>query len=158
MALPIRSLLAVALVGAALSLLPAGGAAAATRSCGGDDVPTATTLVKARNATLCLVNRARTSHGLRPLRLDLNLHAATHAHARAMTTRLFFAREAPTQAIGWNVDYLAAPKYVVRRLLASRVERAKLLGRAYRTVGIGISPSTPVSPDRRGATYVIDVR
>jgi hypothetical protein len=55
------------------------------------------------------------------------------------------------------VDYLAAPKYAVRRMLDRPAERSKLLRRGARRAGVGVSPSTPVSPDQRGATYVVEV-
>jgi hypothetical protein len=74
-----------------------------------------------------------------------------------MTSRLFYSRAHPAQAMGWNVDFLAAPKYIVRRMLGNAADRSKLLSRSARRAGVGVSPSTPVSPDRRGATYVVEV-
>jgi hypothetical protein len=138
-------------------LLPAGPADA--RPCGkaAGEVPTASTLGAARKATLCLVNRARERRGLRPLSSDAGLGAAAQGHARAMTSRLFFARSAPSQAVAWNVDFLASPKHIMRRLLANRAGKATLLRRSARRAGVGVSPSTPISPDRRGATYVVEV-
>jgi hypothetical protein len=141
----------------AVTLVPAADAGA--RSCGkaAGEVPTATTLGAARKATLCLVNNARERRGLRALRSDARLGAAAQGHAKAMTSRLFFARARPSQAMAWNVDFLAAPRYAVRKMLGNAPDRSKLLRRRARRAGIGVSPSTPVSPDKRGATYVVEL-
>jgi Cysteine-rich secretory protein family len=151
-----RSRLAIPLLLLA-GLVPAADAGA--RSCGkaATEVPTASTVGAARKATLCLVNNARERRGLRALRGDTRLGAAAQGHAKAMTSRLFFAPARPSQAMAWNVDYLAAPKFAVRRMLGRGADRAKLLRRGARRAGIGVSPSTPVSPDQRGATYVVEV-
>jgi hypothetical protein len=139
------------------ALVPAADAGA--RPCGeaATAVPTASTLGAARQATLCLVNHARERRGLRALRRDGRLGAAAQGHAKAMTSRLFFAPARPSQVMAWNVDYLAAPKFAVRRMLGRAADGAKLLRRSARRAGVGVSPSTPVSPDQRGATYVVEI-
>ena len=48
---------------------------------------------KLRSALLCLVNRKRAAHGLRPLRPDRSLRARPAAHARDMVTHGYFAHQ-----------------------------------------------------------------
>jgi hypothetical protein len=150
----LRRLLPLALLLGALAL-PAPAAQAAGCGPAAGEVPTASSLGAARKATLCLVNQARARKGLRALRADAGLAAHAQRHANDMTRRLFFSQSHNRQAMAWNVDFYAAPKWAVRRMLSRH--RALLLGRRTRRAGVGVSPATPFSPDRRGATYVVDV-
>src|ERR671936_777268 len=53
--------------------------------------PNAMSLGAARDATLCLLNRERRSHGLRPLRENGDLDLASQRHANSMSDHKYFA-------------------------------------------------------------------
>ena len=138
------------------------------------------TLQQARDATLCLLNRARGRAGLPPLRLDPKLsHAAGH-HSRDMVRRRYFAHDSPGgrspfarmrathyvprnaswwlgENIGWGSGPLEAPASVVRMWMHSPSHRANILSRHFRDIGIGIAAGAPVAAaGDGGATYTTD--
>jgi len=135
------------------------------------------TIRRARNATLCLLNRVRSRHGLPPLRLNARLSRAARAHSRDMVRRRYFAHDSlngtspfsrmrathyvPRHAswwlgenIGWGSGSLAEPVALVRAWMHSPPHRANILSRQFRDVGIGIVPGAPVGGG--GATYTTD--
>jgi len=137
------------------------------------------TVVEARVATLCLLNRERTSRGLRPLRLNEKLSNVAAAHSRDMVTKKYFAHDslngtspfarilaahyAPRNStwwlgenIGWGSDALGQPIELVRAWMHSPDHRANILSADYREIGIGIAPGVPIHEDVTGATYTTD--
>jgi uncharacterized protein YkwD len=132
---------------------------------------------RARDATLCLLNRVRARYGLRPLRLNARLSHAARAHSRDMVRHRYFAHDSrngrspfdrmrathyvPRNAawwlgenIGWGSGTLSAPAAMVRAWMHSPPHRANILSRHFRDIGIGIAPGAPVGG--RGATYTTD--
>lgn len=127
-----------------------------------------------RVAVGCLVNKARTSAGLRGFSWNRALGRAATRHARDMSRRRFFAhqrRGGPSlarraraagfrgrnvgEAIAYGCGALGTPASIVRSWLASPPHRAILLS-GRRRVGIGVSGRSPVPCGGRGAAYVLD--
>jgi uncharacterized protein YkwD len=179
--IPLLALLA--LVIAAL-LVPAGSAAAhrdarhVAGACSASHAPVRKAAIRrARDATLCLLNRVRARHGLRSLRLNPKLSRAARRHSRDMVRHRYFAHDSrngrspfdrmratryvPRNAswtlgenIGWGSGSLAEPASLVRAWMHSPSHRANILSRRFRDVGIGIVPGAPVGGG--GATYTTD--
>jgi uncharacterized protein YkwD len=171
-------LLALALLGTLL-VVPAAPAAAAPAACSSSHATVRKeSLRRARNATLCLLNRARSRHGLPPLRLNRKLSRAARKHSRDMVRRQYFAhnsldgrspfarmratRYVPRNAswtlgenIGWGQGPLGEPIALMRAWMHSPGHRANILSRRFRDVGIGIVVGAPVN-GRTGATYTTD--
>jgi hypothetical protein len=150
-----RYTVAVALLALACGAPPA---AHAANCAGADVVPAADNLAVVSQATLCLVNDQRTSHGLRPLSENRALTGASAAYSQRMVQQAFFAHESPDggtlvsrltavrylnggddwvvgENIGWGQGPLATPRSMV--------------------IGLGFALGTP--PDSTwGATYTTD--
>lgn len=107
------------------------------------------------------INDARTSRGLRPLRIHTRLeyfakdHAGWMARNRSLThdSALELAREAPARAITWgeNIAYNTAADsatYAHRGFMRSAPHRANILNPAYTHMGIGVVK-------RNGVTYFV---
>jgi uncharacterized protein YkwD len=102
---------------------------------------------------LSSMNRVRAEHGLAPLTVDLRLVKSARGHSAEMVRTKTFAhgafgqraeREGVTtgflgETLGWAAPVSGATARIVEMWLRSPEHRAVLLGRAYRTVGIGIS-------------------
>lgn len=137
----------------------------------------ASTIRRARDATLCLLNRVRARHGLAPLRLNAKLTRAARRHSRDMVRRRYFSHASlsgrspfarmrathyvPRDAswwlgenIGWGSGTLAEPIAMVRAWMHSPPHRANILSRHFRDIGIGIASGAPVGGG--GATYTTD--
>jgi len=138
------------------------------------------TIARARDATLCLLNRARARHGLPPLRTNPKLARAARRHARDMVRRRYFSHDslggasafdrilrthyAPRRSswwlgenIGWGSLSRSQPAALVRAWMHSPGHRANILSRRFREVGIGIAPGVPLRGQRlAGATYTTD--
>jgi len=164
--------------------IPAGSAAArhhgrhAVGACSASHATVrAATIRRARNATLCLLNRVRARHGLQPFRLNPKLSRAARRHSRDMVRHRYFAHDSrngrspfermrathyvPRNAswwlgenIGWGSGSLAEPASLVRSWMHSPPHRANILSRHFRDIGIGIVPGAPVGGG--GATYTTD--
>ena len=105
------------------------------------------------NGFLTSMNRARAEHGLAPLTVDVRLVASARGHSADMVrTKTFahgnFGQRAKRQGVtsgvvsetlGWAAPVNGATNRIVQMWLRSPEHRVILLGRAYRTVGIGIS-------------------
>jgi uncharacterized protein YkwD len=174
-------LLVLALLGAALVLpaAPAPAAAGGPGACSSSHAKVRKESIRrARDATLCLINRARSRHNLPPLKLNRKLSRAARQHSRDMVRRQYFAhnsldgrspftrmratRYVPRNAswtlgenIGWGQGPLGEPIALMRAWMHSPGHRANILSRRFRDVGIGIVVGAPVH-GRTGATYTTD--
>ncbi|HEX7297789.1 MAG TPA: CAP domain-containing protein [Solirubrobacteraceae bacterium] len=151
--------------------------ASASACAGAGTAPTPETLARAKSATLCLINAARSEHGLPPLGATASLARAATAHSRDMTARDFFAHATPGgltpakrigragylagistwtvgETIAWGRGSSASPAAIVRSWLKSPAHRAILLDARYQDVGIGIAPGVPQGGG--GATFTGD--
>lgn len=106
----------------------------------------------ARERTLLTeMNRVRRAHGLRPFRVDPNLHRAARAHSRDMVQRVYFAHgrvverlrrfrvRAPVvgENLAWGSGDEARARAIVHAWLTSPTHRRTLLRPGFRKVGIG---------------------
>jgi uncharacterized protein YkwD len=177
-------LLALLVWVAAALLVPAGSAAAhrhvrhAMGACSASHATVrAATIRRARDATLCLLNRVRAEHGVPPLHPNAKLSNAARRHSRDMVRHRYFAHDSrngrspfermlalhyvPRHAswwlgenIGWGSGSLAEPIAMVRAWMHSPPHRANILSRHFHDIGIGIAPGAPVGGG--GATYTTD--
>ena len=167
---PRRALIAV-LTAAVLTL--AAPATASACPSGGDELSAGS--VRASEAvTLCLINRERTTRGLRALRRNKRLDLASRRHARSMAARNFFAhgnfvgriRSANYlrgargwrlgENIAWGSGVLGTPGEIVDAWMNSSGHRANILSRGFREIGVGIAYGTPNGSYGDGGTYVTD--
>jgi uncharacterized protein YkwD len=143
--------------------------------------PAATGIAAAAQATVCLVNRERTQHGLQPLRMNDLLSAASLEHSQDMVQRGYFEHTTPDgqsvgdrlRAIGYsrgvsasageNIAYGFAdestPASIVRAWMHSPGHRADILRPAFTEIGIGIAagaPELPAEKQAQSATYTTD--
>ncbi|HEY3187991.1 MAG TPA: CAP domain-containing protein [Solirubrobacteraceae bacterium] len=157
-------------------------ASASRRPCpGGDRVPTAATIAKARHSTLCLLNHVRHQHGLRRLRPSGKLRSAAQAYSWAMVRNDFFDHVPPQgstllgrvrktaylssargwalgENIAWGSGPLATPRRTMKAWMHSAGHRHNILTGRFTEIGIGIAPGAPVRlPDGlAAATYTTD--
>lgn len=135
----------------------------------------------AGQATLCLLNRERTSRGLPALRVNALLSQASLAHSRDMVRLNFFEHTSADgrsvgdrlRAIGYsrgvsasageNIAYgvgrKATPESIVRAWMRSEGHRADILRPSFTEIGIGVALGAPeVNADEqsKAATYTTD--
>jgi uncharacterized protein YkwD len=144
--------------------------------------PSAANLPLIDAATLCLVNRERTSRGLHSLRADADLQHAAQTHSAEMAAGDYFDHIAPTgstplsrmraagyifsshigyaigENIAWATLWLATPKAIVVGWMASPGHRANILDASFRETGVGVSPHpiAALAHGQSGAIYTQD--
>ena len=165
-----RSLLRRVLAPLALALLvssvPATASAAAPCA-NADLVPSAANVSQVRSATLCLINRERTSRGLRKLRHDRQLRKVAERYSAQMVDHGFFAHvghdgstlksrivgstkyltRAASWSLGenlyWGAGERATPRESVQGWMSSPGHRRNMLDRRFQDIGIGIALGAP---------------
>jgi uncharacterized protein YkwD len=144
--------------------------------------PSGANLERARLATLCLVDRERTSRGESALRPDPDLQHAAQGHSQDMAAGDYFEHdglhgETPLsrmrsagyiynprlgyevgENIAWGTLWMASPGEIVAGWMADPGHRANILDRTFRDTGIGIAPHPLASLARgqAGAIYTQD--
>jgi uncharacterized protein YkwD len=153
------------------------------RSCANAGLhPTEHNLSLIRAATLCLVNRERSSHGERPLTENGRLEQTAQSHTESMVRDDYFEHvgphgETPLQRmravgyissshvgyqvgenIGWGTLWLGTPRAIVAAWMASPGHRANILDASYRETGIGVSshPPSSLANHQPGGIYTED--
>jgi len=173
---PVLALL-VALLALAVSG-PASAAAARPAACpGATVVPAAQSVAKGRAATLCLLNRERTSRGLKKLRANKSLQRAASRYASRMSRQDFFAHVAPDgssmvdrirstaylrsvkrwsvgENLAWGAGRRATPQQTVAAWMASPGHKRNVLDRRFAEIGVGIALGAPVKGHASAGTYV----
>jgi uncharacterized protein YkwD len=178
----IRIPVAVAALAMAVALLCAGATTASAARCENVRVTPAEDPAAAHDATLCLLNRERATHGLRPLEAHDALGRAARGHSSDMVSRRYFAHTAPGNVtfidrirrakynprggwsvgenLAWGSGSLATPVSIVAGWMRSPGHRSNILNGSFRTIGIGIARGIPVNASaavaRSGATYTTD--
>ena len=134
-----------------------------------------------RAATLCLVNRERTSRGERALRWNNRLIGSAQSHTHSMAFSHYFGHSGPGgqtplsrirstgyisrrgagfevgENIAWGSLWLATPKAIVAGWMHSAGHRANILDRRFRDTGIGVSSHLGrLAHGRRGGLYTQD--
>ena len=166
---------------AALALAAPAGAQASAQSAAcpnADVVPSAGNLAQVSQATLCLLNDERATHGLAPVVEAQGLTQPSAAYSARMVAENFFAHVAPDGAtlvdrlagadyierdgdwtvgenIAWGQGDLATARNIVIAWMNSPGHRENILTGEYTEIGIGIVPGTPGDPSW-GATYTTD--
>jgi uncharacterized protein YkwD len=173
---------AAALASAALIGFAAPAAASANGGCAGANVrPSATNLNLMRTATLCLIDRARSSAGARAVRANVALRAVAGHQVADMIRYDYFSDMSPTgqspaaltsaahyapparaltaEDIGWGTGYYATPARIVSAWLHSAPHRAIMLDSSFRDIGVGVIAAAPrsLSAGQGGATYAIEL-
>jgi uncharacterized protein YkwD len=171
---------AFATAATALAAVPAA-SSAATACSGAHLTPTVSHTVQARHATLCLLNRERTRHGLPRLRLQPSLTHAAVKYSHLMVRQGFFDHVSPggsTMAqrikhtrylrgvrtwslgenIAWGTGHASTPAQIVSAWMRSAGHRRNILDRGFREIGIGVAPGAPrrAGSSVAGATYTTD--
>ncbi|HTB69567.1 MAG TPA: CAP domain-containing protein [Solirubrobacteraceae bacterium] len=144
--------------------------------------PSAANLELVRVATLCLVNRERTSRGEVALKPNARLELSAQGHSTDMASGDYFAHDsrngstplarmrssgyifsshlgyAVGENIAWATLWLATPKAIVAGWMASPGHRANILDATFRDTGIGVSPHplSSLAHGEAGAIYTQD--
>ncbi len=132
-------------------------------------------------ATLCLVNRERTAHGLQALRSNRELSYVAASQVGSMVHKDYYADVGPSgqtpmslvtvthyrahaaglavgQNIAWGTGSDATPAHIVQEWMASPPHREIMLGGGYREAGVAASSALPAVLDTSGpgAIYVAE--
>lgn len=136
--------------------------------------PNAIGPMKAKAATLCLLNKERRARGLRPLKLNHKLSVAARRHARSMARRNYFSHGdfvgriraaryftgARSWTVGENIAWgswnFATPASINDGWMRSQKHRDNILNPRFREIGIGVAKGAPVGGQSLGATYATD--
>jgi uncharacterized protein YkwD len=153
------------------------------RACANEALqPTGANTARVQSATLCLIDRVRLSHGLRPLRANRRLRAVAMSQVRSMVRMNYFADDRPSgltplalimassygrgarsvsaaQSVGWGTVTLATPAQMVAGWMRSPPHRAIILTGEFRDAGIGAIGAAParVAQGQAGATYALEL-
>ncbi len=127
-------------------------------------------------ATLCLIDRVRAAHHLRPLRSNHELQSGRHrARSTSMVRWRLLRRRAPAgqtplalvarhaypahaarlsvgQNIAWGTGPTRPRPSIVAAWMASPPHRAIILTGEYRDAGVGVTPAVPSARSARGDT------
>jgi uncharacterized protein YkwD len=158
-------------------------ARAAQRSCKGTNLrPSRANAATIDAATLCLIDRTRIAHGLRPLKTNRELQAVAVSQVTDMVRLDYFADDRPTgqtpaaliaatrygehakglsigENIGWGTGGYATPAQMVTAWLQSPPHREIILTGEYSDAGVGATPAVPSSlaEGQTGATYALEL-
>lgn len=146
-----------------------------------DKLPSESGVNAAGQATICLLNRERTSRGLPPFRLNPLLTQASVEHSGDMVRLGYFEHTSPDgrsvgdrlrsigysrgvnasagENIAYGVGKKATPKAIVAAWMKSTGHRQDILRRTFTEIGIGVALGAPeVNADEQGkaATYTTD--
>ena len=172
--LAVTAITAITAVAALAAASPAHAGVTACSSSTASAEPTAANVSQVQRTVLCLVNRERTTRGLKRLRASSKLDKAATAHSRDMVRRGYFDHVSPgggtmqdrlkqagwfrgarsyafAENIAWGGGELGSPKNIVESWMKSTGHRHNILRRQYTELGVGIALGTPEEHD--GATY-----
>lgn len=173
-------LAAVAMLLVAVAALGPAAARSEAAQCRGSDTPAFKQDARsAREATLCLINRERTSRGLHSLHFDRHQQEAASRHSRLMVQKHCFSHQCSGErdivgrleatgylpcncnwSIAENIAYgtgdTSSPRSIVDAWMGSSEHRINILNKEFEAVGIGIGRGSPESSDDNAATYTMD--
>ncbi len=130
-------------------------------------------------ATLCLLNKERTSRGLGSLHPDSDQMQAAGEHNRLMLASTCFSHLCPgeqdllgrlistgylpcactwlvAENIAWEPGKASSPRQVVAAWMSSAGHRLNILNPQFDEVGIAIDQGSPAGKADRAATYTTD--
>jgi uncharacterized protein YkwD len=184
-----QALLCAATASAGVSIVPGAGATSATsrsaaahtaRGCGPTSLrPRRNNVQIIAAITICLINRQRAAHGVRPLHVNGALMRAARGHSIDMVSHGYFSHDTPQGvspfarmlhagyaakrracAMGENIAAatgpFSTPASIVRMWMNSPGHRANILSSTYRDTGLGVAYGYPGARRARGATYTQD--
>jgi uncharacterized protein YkwD len=146
-------------------------------SCGESDARAGTVSDRElASATVCLLNRERTSRGLRALGLNNRLSAAAQRHTDDMVRRRYFAHESRSDGstvgrirsagylsgarswmigenLAWGSGSKGTPRQIVVAWMNSPGHRRNILTGRFREIGIGVESRAPTGEFSSAATY-----
>lgn len=178
--LPFPVVIASALLFAALLLLGPVAERSEAASCGGTDRPAYSMSGDAASkVTLCLINKERSSRGMKPLRFDKKQEKAASKHNKVMLRQNCFSHLCPGEkdlvgriaAVGylpctctwgiaenlaWGEGPESTPAKVVTAWMNSPDHRVNILNPKYDEVGIAIDDGSPEGSGSAAATYTVD--
>ena len=157
--------------------LPAPAAAVAAGCANATASPSGVSSKAAVKTTVCLINKQRSSRGMRKVRLNGRLSRGAVRYARDMVRRDYFSHVSPSgstfmqrikrtgylrgaqawsvgENLAWGSGSLATPRSIVRSWIKSPGHRANTLNGRFREVGIAVVRGTPGGSGGSGATYV----
>lgn len=145
-------------------------------------MPTNDNVATLRDATFCLVNVQRTSHGLKAFASSSQLRKAAQNYSRAMVRQRFFDHVSPSgstllsrvrrgttylsgarnyalaENIAWGSGEYATPRETVKGWMESAGHRTNILDRSFRHIGVGVAIGAPEdSQGMPAATYTTDL-
>ncbi len=167
--------LAVAIVFLSAALAESASAASCS---GADKSPRRISSKTAGKAIVCLINKKRRSHGLKPLKSQRNLTQAARAHTRRMQRSNCFSHACPGEAvlsgryarsdylpcgcrwgaaenIAWGPNHDGSPRKIVKAWMRSSEHRHNILG-PFDHVGAGVKWGSPTSRHANAGTYTVD--
>jgi uncharacterized protein YkwD len=177
--LTVATALAVLLTGMVGGASPASGAKKKRACAAASAIPRATTLPRAYDAVLCLVNQERARRRMKALRHSAELTQAALDHSTDMVSRQYFDHTSldgatvrqrvlrtgyfrggggtveEVLAVGWA--QLSTPRSLVTLLMRSPAHKTILLNRRLRDVGVGLVLGAPQPGNGGGATLTLDV-
>jgi uncharacterized protein YkwD len=166
----------------AAALVPAPAPATRTAPCSGASLtPTRANTSEVNAATLCLVNRERHLHHLRPLRSNRYLQSVAARQVHSMVHENYFADDGPygqtpkgligatayaahaasltiAENIGWGTGVLSTPGEMVLAWMRSPAHRAIILTGKFLEAGVDVTAAVPsvLAVNPPGATYAIE--
>jgi uncharacterized protein YkwD len=128
------------------------------------------------SSTVCLLNRERTSRGLRSLRVNTRLSAAARRHTNDMVRRRYFAHDSSSDGtsvgrirstgylsgvrswmvgenLAWGSGTRSTPRNIVDAWMHSAGHRRNILTPRFREIGIGVAARAPGPVSAAAATY-----
>jgi uncharacterized protein YkwD len=142
------------------------------------EMPAPAAIAVTRQAILCLLNRERAAHGLRPLLMNGVLEAASQHHSDDMVLRRFYAHDTPEgvppeqrmiaagyprervwvgENLYWGTGFEATPVRAMNGWMHSQGHRENILRPQFTEVGVGVAYGAPRNADGRPAiTYTTD--
>lgn len=173
--MPVKNRLRLAAAAATLAAaLFSPGTALAANCANANANPNDLSVAEARQATLCLLNVERRSHGIKALRDNDRLTLASQRHANDMSRRNYFEhgdfvgrirkarylKGARGYTVGENIawgsyDY-ATPANIVDAWMHSSGHKANILNGRFHDIGLGVARGAPVGGQNNAGTYVTD--
>lgn len=177
--LPFPVVIASALLISALLLLGPAAARSKADQCGGADRPAYSLSGKAAaKATLCLLNKERSSRGMKALRFDRDQQKAASKHNRVMLQQDCFSHLCPgekdlvgrivstgylpctctwgvAENLAWGEGPTSTPAAVVNAWMNSPDHRVNILNPRYDEIGIAVDDGSPEGGGP-AATYTTD--
>ncbi|MEZ5156813.1 MAG: CAP domain-containing protein [Solirubrobacterales bacterium] len=154
------------------------GRAEAASCSGGDKHPRQISSKTAAKVVVCLVNKKRRHHGMRPLKKSSDLMNAARGHTRKMQKTNCFSHNCPGERslsgryerarylpcgcswgagenIGWGPGRKGSPRQIVKAWMHSPEHRRNILG-SFDHVGVGVKWGSPSRRHSKAGTYTMD--